>query len=78
MKKPASVQFKFFEDLKALNAPTEPRTPIVQTMQIPTHHQEKLKKRVKKHRIPALLPLLTISCALAMCACLLLLIVLHH
>ncbi len=78
MKKPTSVQFKFFKDLSFLTDPTEPQMKAMQTMQIPAQDQEKLKKRVKKHRLPALLPLLAISCALAMCACLLLLIVLHH
>ena len=40
MKKPISVQFKFFEDLKTLTDPTEPRMP---TMEIPAQDQKKLR-----------------------------------
>jgi hypothetical protein len=78
MKKPISVQFKFFEDLKALNAPTEPRMPIVQTMQIPAQDQRRLKRYLKRNRVPIPVSLYVLVVALALCGSLLLFIVLHH
>ena len=78
MKKPISIQFKFLKDLSFLTDPTEPRMDIVQTMQIPTQDQKKLNKRVKKLKSPTFTSLFILAGALALCACLLLLIVLHR
>ncbi len=75
MKKPISVQFKFFKDLQFLTDPTEPR---ICTVEIPAQDQKKLSKRVKKHRIPALILLLVFACALALCGCLFLAILYQH
>jgi hypothetical protein len=77
MKKPISVQFKFLKDLSFLTEPTEPRMDIVQTMQIPAQDQKKLKKRVKVREIPTFTSLFILACALVLCGCLFLLIVLH-
>ena len=77
MKKPISVQFKFLKDLSFLTEPTEPRMDIVQTMQIPAQDQKKLNKRVKIREMPTLTFLFILACALALCGCLFLLIVLH-
>ncbi len=78
MKKPISVQFKFFEDLSILTDPTEPRMSVVQTMQIPAQHQKKLSKRVQAQEPPTIVSLLVLAAALAICGSLLLLIVLHR
>jgi len=78
MKKPISVQFKFWEDLSFLTEPTEPRMDIVQTMQIPAQDQKKLSKRVKVQESPICTSLLILAGALALCGCLFLLIVLHQ
>jgi len=79
MKKPISVQFKFLKDLSFLTEPTEPRMNTVQTMQIPAQDQKKLKKRVKVRESPAFfISFFIFACALALCGCLLLFIVLHQ
>ena len=78
MKKPISVQFKFFKDLSFLTDPTEPQMKAMQTMQIPAQDQKNLNKRVKKRESPTFTSLFILAGALALCACLLLLIVLHR
>ena len=78
MKKPVSVQFKFFKDLSILTDPTEPRMSVVQTMQIPAQQQKKLSKRIKAQEPPTIVSLLVLAAALALCGSLLLLIVLHQ
>ncbi len=78
MKKPVSVQFKFFKDLSFLTDPTEPRMSVVQTMQIPAQHQKKLSKRVKVQEPPTIVSLIVLAVALALCGSILLLIVLHQ
>jgi hypothetical protein len=78
MKKPISVQFKFLKDLSFLTEPTEPRMDIVQTMQIPAQDQKKLNKRVKVREIPTFTFLFALACALVLCGCLFLLIILHQ
>ncbi len=75
MKKPISVQFKFFEDIKTLTDPTEPRMP---TMEMPAQDQKKLSKRMKRYQIPILVPLFILACALALCGCLFLVILYQH
>lgn len=78
MKKPISVQFKFLKDLNFLTDPTEPRMDIVRTMQIPIQDQKKLKKRVNVRESPLFISLFILACALALCGCLFLFIVLHR
>lgn len=70
MKKPISVQFKFWESLNDLNAPTEPKISVVRTAQIPAQDQERLGKSVKRYRVPTLVPLLILAGALALIGCL--------
>jgi len=67
MKKPISVQFKFFEDLKMLTDPTEPR---ICTVEIPVQEQEKLSRCVKRHQPPVFMTLYVLAAALALCGCL--------
>ncbi len=75
MKKPISIQFKFFKDLQFLTDPTEPRMP---TVKIPAQEQKKLSKRVKRHQIPEFVALFALVAALALCGCLFLAIVSPH
>jgi hypothetical protein len=69
-KKPISVQFKFFEDLRNLTAPTEPRLSIVHTVPIPAQSQRKLRKAVRRHRVPMEAALMVVAIGLAVCGCL--------
>lgn len=78
MRKPISVQFKFFEDLKALTDPTEPRMSIVQTLQIPAQEQRKQSKSVRKHQTPVLITLYMLAVALALCGFLFLAVLYLH
>jgi hypothetical protein len=75
MRKPISVQFKFFKDLQFLTDPTEPRMP---TVKIPAQKQRKLSKLVKRHQIPEFVTLFTLVVAIALCGCLFLAIVYPH
>ena len=67
MRKPISVQFKFFEDLKMLTDPTEPR---IRTVEIPAQDQKKLSKYVKRYQPPLFVTLCAIAALLALCGCL--------
>ena len=67
MKKPTSVQFKFWENLRDLTAPTEPRMSAVQTIPIPAQEQRKLSKHIKRHQTSDLLTLSVLAIALALC-----------
>jgi len=78
MKKPISVQFKFLQDLSILTEPTEPRMDVVQTMQIPAQDQKKLNKQVKKREMPIFTLIFVIACALVLCGCIFLFIVLRQ
>jgi len=78
MGKPISVQFKFLRDLSVLTDPTEPRMNIVQTVQIPAQHQNKLSRQARRYRVPEFLPLFALLCALALCRCFFLLIFLYQ
>jgi hypothetical protein len=76
-KKPASVQFKFWDSLQDLTAPTEPRLPIANTAQIPAQEQRRLRRSVKRHRLSVSAALLWVTAvALALCG-VLFLAVLH-
>jgi hypothetical protein len=66
-KKPISVQFKFFEDLRNLTAPTEPRFPIANTVPIPAQEQRKLRKAARRHRVPMEAALMVVAIGLAVC-----------
>jgi hypothetical protein len=66
-KKPISVQFKFWDSLQDLTAPTEPRLPIANTAQIPAQEQRRLRKSTRQHgyAVPSMLWVTAI--ALAVC-----------
>ncbi len=67
MRKPISVQFKFFEDLNMLTDPTEPR---ICTIEIPAQDHKKFSRYVKRCQPSLFVTLCMTAALLALCGCL--------